>query len=83
VASGRGGKLRGFRRTSRRWAAAKTGLGGWLSSFLFPISNSIPFPNSNKQDLNSNRDLNPSTQKQCTGMNATINSYISLINPEK
>jgi hypothetical protein len=30
--------------------------------------------------MNSNQDLNPNTQKQCTSMNATVNSYISLIN---
>jgi hypothetical protein len=29
---------------------------------------------------NSNLDLNSNTSKQCTGMNATVNSYISLIN---
>jgi hypothetical protein len=29
---------------------------------------------------NSNLDLNSNTSKQCTGMNATGNSYISLIN---
>jgi uncharacterized membrane protein YecN with MAPEG domain len=28
--------------------------------------------------LNSNLNLNSSNQKKCTGMNATINSYISL-----
>jgi hypothetical protein len=28
---------------------------------------------------NSNLDLNSNTSKQCTGMNATANSYISLI----
>ncbi len=33
-----------------------------------------------KQILNSNQDLNPNTQKQCTSMYATVNSYISLIN---
>jgi hypothetical protein len=27
---------------------------------------------------NSNLNLNPSKQKKCTSMNATINSYISL-----
>jgi hypothetical protein len=72
----RGKKLRGSRRTSQRWAAAKTGLASWFSSLLFPISNSIK---TSKQLLNSNQDLNPNTQKQCTSMNATVNSYISLI----
>jgi hypothetical protein len=28
---------------------------------------------------NSNLDFNSNTSKQCTGMNATANSYISLI----
>jgi hypothetical protein len=37
------------------------------------------FQNPLKQ-MNSNQDLNPNTQKQCTSMNATVNSYISLIN---
>jgi hypothetical protein len=32
------------------------------------------------KQLNSNLDLNSNTSKQCTGMNATVNSYISLIN---
>jgi hypothetical protein len=32
--------------------------------FLFP-------PKTNKQNLNSKQDLNPNTQKQCNGMNAT------------
>jgi hypothetical protein len=36
------------------------------------------FQNPLKQ-MNSNQDLNPNTQKQCTSMNATVNSYISLI----
>jgi hypothetical protein len=40
------------------------------------------FQNPLKQ-MNSNQDLNPNTQKQCTSMNATVNSYISLINQEK
>jgi hypothetical protein len=40
------------------------------------------FQNPLKQ-MNSNQDLNPNTQKQCTSMNATVNSYISLINYEK
>jgi hypothetical protein len=35
------------------------------------------------KQMNSNQDLNPNTQKQCTSMNATVNSYISLINQEK
>jgi hypothetical protein len=43
----------------------------FYSYFLFTTS---------KQNLNSNQDLNPNTQKQCTSMNATLNSYISLIN---
>jgi hypothetical protein len=30
--------------------------------------------------MNSNTNLNSSTQKQCTSMYATINSYISLFN---
>jgi hypothetical protein len=33
-----------------------------------------------KQNLNSNQDLNPNTKQRCTSMNATLNSYISLIN---
>jgi hypothetical protein len=50
---------------------------GWIYSFFFQI----PIPFLNKQtNLNSNQDLNPSTQKQCSSMNATVNSYISLIN---
>jgi hypothetical protein len=32
------------------------------------------------KQLNSNLDLNSNTSKQCTGMNATTNSYISLNN---
>jgi hypothetical protein len=52
---------------------------GVVFSFL---SNSISFLKQTN-NLNSNQDLNPNTQKQCTGMNATVNSYISLINLEK
>jgi hypothetical protein len=39
-------------------------------------------PNQFKQQTNSNSNqgLNPNTQKQCTSMYATVNSYISLIN---
>jgi hypothetical protein len=75
--AGAGRKLRGLLRTSQCWAAAKTGLGGWFSSFFFLFSNSNKTSN---QVLNSNHGLNPNTQKQCTSMNATANSYISLIN---
>jgi hypothetical protein len=42
------------------------------------FSNPISFLNQ-ANNLNSNQDLNPNTKKQCTGMNATGNSYISLI----
>jgi hypothetical protein len=56
------------------------GIGRLASLFFFLFL----FPFKSKQtQLNSNQDLNPSTQKQCTGMNATVNSYISLINYEK
>jgi hypothetical protein len=58
------------------WAGKLAGFGFLLPFFFYYHS----LPNSTKQKLNSNRDLNPSTQKQCTGMNATVNSYISLIN---
>jgi hypothetical protein len=73
-----------------RWAAvAEVGCGGlkWVvaaavCSFLSFFSNSYFQTYSNsKQISNSNQDLNPNTQKkQCTNMNATVNSYISLIN---
>jgi hypothetical protein len=42
----------------------------FFSKFLLKHSN----------QLNSNKSLNPNTQKSCTDMNATGNSYISLIN---
>jgi hypothetical protein len=32
------------------------------------------------QTMNSNKSLNSNTQKRCTSMYATVNSYISLIN---
>jgi hypothetical protein len=51
------------------------GFGGCLLFF----SNSISFL-TQTINLNSNQDLNPNTQKQCTGMNATVNAYVSLIN---
>jgi hypothetical protein len=54
----------------------RTGGAGFLLSF-FLFSNSSKTSN---QVLNSNQGLNPNTQKQCTSMNATANSYISLIN---
>jgi hypothetical protein len=41
---------------------------GLIFSFFF--QNPIPFLNK-QTNLNSNQDLNPNTQKQCTGMNAT------------
>jgi hypothetical protein len=58
------------------WAGAR-GLGGGCLLFLIPIS---VFFLKQTNNLNSNQDLNPHTQKPCTGMNATVNSYISLIN---
>jgi hypothetical protein len=48
-----------------------------VSSFFF-FQNPIPLQNK-QTNTNSNRDLNPSTRKQCSGMYATVNSYISLI----
>jgi hypothetical protein len=32
------------------------------------------------KQLNSNLDLNSNTSKQCTGIYAIVNSYVSLIN---
>jgi hypothetical protein len=60
--------------------AGLLGCGRFALSF-FSISNSYfqTYLNS-KQISNSNQDLNPNTQKQCTSMYATVNSYISLIN---
>jgi hypothetical protein len=67
-----GENLRGCRRTSQELGrdanGLEGGLAGWLASLFFqkPIPFLIKQPN-----LNSNQDLNPNTQKQCTGMNAT------------
>jgi hypothetical protein len=72
------------RRESWRASGGLRALGrgkqGWEAGFLYSF---FLFSNSNKtsnQVLNSNQGLNPNTQKQCTSMNATVNSYISLIN---
>jgi hypothetical protein len=76
------GQNSGWAAAGREWAA---GRGCWAAEGLlflfFSISNSYfqTYLNS-KQILNSNQDLNPNTQKQCTSMYATVNSYISLIN---
>jgi hypothetical protein len=48
---------------------AACGKGFGLSSSFF-FQNPIPFLNK-QTNLNSNQDLNPNTQKQCTGLNAT------------
>jgi hypothetical protein len=77
-ASGRGGGAEGPLVNFACWAAAKTRLASWFSLFFFSC-----FPiliKQANQALNSNQGLNPNTQKQCTSMNATVNSYISLIN---
>jgi hypothetical protein len=61
--------------------ARRPGLEGRGSGFVF-FSFFFQIPISflkQANNLNSNQDLNPNTQKQCTGMNATVNSYISLI----
>jgi hypothetical protein len=60
------------------WAACGVGLErrkerGEKKEKVFKFQNPL-------KEMNSNQDLNPSTQKQCTSMNATVNSYISLIN---
>jgi hypothetical protein len=55
------------------WAGKEKERGGKRKGFF------VKFQNPLKQ-MNSNQDLNPNTQKQCTSMNATVNSYISLIN---
>jgi hypothetical protein len=39
----------------------------------------FPFLKHSNQ-MNSNKSLNSNTQKQCSGMYATVNSYISLFN---
>jgi hypothetical protein len=68
-------------RKKGRWAARRPGLEGRGSGFVF-FSFFFQIPISflkQANNLNSNQDLNPNTQKQCTGMNATVNSYISLI----
>jgi hypothetical protein len=50
------------------WAAAKA----WEGVDFFFFFQTKPNPFLIKQtNLNSNQDLNPNTQKQCTGMNAT------------
>jgi hypothetical protein len=59
--------------------AGLLGCGGLLSFFSISNSHFQTYLNS-KQISNSNQDLNPNTQKQCTSMYATVNSYISLIN---
>jgi hypothetical protein len=41
----------------------------WLTSFFFFYFYSLP--KTIKQNTNSNRDLNPSTQNKCTGKKAT------------
>jgi hypothetical protein len=65
-------------RPDQRWAKASTshiGVGGkGLKGKGFLIFLKTP------KQLNSNLDLNPNTQKQCTSMYATLNSYILLIN---
>jgi hypothetical protein len=68
-----------------RWAAV--GCGGLKWAAVCSFLSFFPFPNSyfqtylnSKHISNSNQDLNPNTQKQCTSMYATVNSYISLIN---
>jgi hypothetical protein len=76
------GQNSGWAAAGREWAA---GRGCWAAAVcslsFFSISNSYfqTYLN-NKQISNSNQDLNPHTQKQCTSMYATVNSYISLIN---
>jgi hypothetical protein len=72
-ASGRRGRVGGPLADFARWAAATTGL-GLVFSFLFFLA----FQNQlNKQ---SSFEFKPrfesNTQKQCTSMNATVNSYI-------
>jgi hypothetical protein len=77
AARGREGKSRGCRARlpelgcDLNWAEAEAmagcaGRGFGLFFFLTPI----PFLNK-QTNLNSNQVLNPNTQKQCTGMNAT------------
>jgi hypothetical protein len=56
----------------RSWAGKEEKRGGKRKR-VFQFQNPL-------KQMNSNQDLNPNTQKQCTSMNATVNSYISLIN---
>jgi hypothetical protein len=56
----------------RSWAGKEEERGGKRKR-VFKFQNPL-------KQMNSNQDLNPNTKKQCTSMNATVNSYISLIN---
>jgi hypothetical protein len=71
-----GGKRRGTSRPAG-WARKQTGQMGLR--FKRQIEKDFKFLKTLEQS-NSNLDLNSNTSKQCTGMNATVNSYISLIN---
>jgi hypothetical protein len=66
-------------RARLRWAEAY-----WAAAVCFSFFSISDFYFqtylSSEHNSNSNQDLNPNTQKQCTSMYATANSYISLIN---
>jgi hypothetical protein len=73
VTRGRGGKDRGPRADFAVLGQQANGLGrrpGRVVSFFLFFQKPNPFL-IKQTNLNSNQVLNPNTQKQCTGMNAT------------